>query len=140
VFTSNSGVIAVPTGSTTVTAPEDLEGDIVLAVCAPEVPCRVVADELFAELGIAPEIDTEEENVAAVLTKLEADEVDAGVVYVTDDIASDDIEAIDIGAVVVTTEYPIVAVSDDEAAQAFVDFVTGPEGQSFLTETGFVAP
>ncbi|MET0881190.1 MAG: extracellular solute-binding protein, partial [Acidimicrobiales bacterium] len=85
-------------------------------------------------------IDSEEENVAAVVTKLEADEVDAGVVYVTDDIASDDIEAIDIGDVVVTTDYPIVAVSDDEAAQAFVDFVTGPDGQSILTEAGFVAP
>jgi len=140
IFTSNSGVIAVPAGSDTVTAPEDLQGDIVLAVCAPEVPCRVVADEMFAELGIDPEIDSEEENVAAVVTKLEADEVDAGVVYVTDDIASDDIEAIDIGAVVVTTEYPIVAVSDDEAAEAFVDFVSGPEGQSLLTEAGFVAP
>ena len=127
-FASNSGVIAVPAGSDTVTTPEDLEGDIVLAVCAPEVPCRVVADEMFTELGIDPEIDSEEENVAAVVTKLEADE------------ASDDIEAIDIGDVVVTTDYPIVAVSDDEAAQAFVDFVTGPEGQSILTEAGFVAP
>lgn len=140
IFTSNSGVIAVPTGSDTVTTPEDLEGDILLAVCAPEVPCRVVAAEMFAELGIDPEIDSEEENVAAVLTKLEADEVDAGVVYVTDDIASDAIEAIDIGDVVVTTDYPIVAVSDDEAAQAFVDFVTGPEGQAILTDAGFVAP
>jgi molybdate transport system substrate-binding protein len=140
IFTSNSGVIAVPAGSDTVTSPEDLEGDVVLAVCAPEVPCRVVADEMFTALGIDPEIDSEEENVAAVVTKLEADEVDAGVVYVTDEIASDDIEAIDIGDVVVTTDYPIVAVSEDEAAQAFVDFVTGPEGQSFLTEAGFVAP
>ncbi len=139
IFTSNSGVIAVPAGSDTVTTPEDLEGDIVLAVCAPEVPCRVVADEMFTELGIDPEIDSEEENVAAVVTKLEADEVDAGVVYVTDDIASDDIEAIDIGDVVVTTDYPIVAVSDDEAAQAFVDFVTGPDGQAILTDAGFVA-
>jgi molybdate transport system substrate-binding protein len=100
----------------------------------------VVADEMFTELGIDQEIDSEEENVAAVVTKLEADEVDAGVVYVTDDIASDDIEAIDIGDVVVTTDYPIVAVSDDEAAQAFVDFVTGPEGQAILTDAGFVAP
>ncbi len=140
IFTSNSGVIAVPAGSTTVTTPEDLEGDVVLAVCAPEVPCRVVADQMFEELGIEPEVDTEEENVAAVLTKLEADEVDAGVIYTTDDIASDDVEAIDIGDVVVTTDYPIVAVSDDEAAQAFVDFVTGDEGQAILTDVGFVAP
>ncbi len=140
IFTSNSGVIAVPTGSDAVTMPEDLEGHITLAVCAPEVPCRVVADQMFEELGIEPEIDTEEENVAAVLTKLEAGEVDAGVVYVTDDLASDDVEAIDIGDVVVTTDYPIVAVSDAEAAQAFVDFVTGEEGQAILADAGFVSP
>ena len=140
VFTSNRGVIAVPTGSDTVTTPEDLEGDVVLAVCAPEVPCRVVADELFAELGIDPEIDSEEENVAAVLTKLEADEVDAGVVYATDDLASEAIEAIDIGDVVVSTDYPIAVVSDDDGARAFVDFVTGPDGQAILAEAGFLAP
>ena len=63
-----------------------------------------------------------------MLTKLEAGEVDAGVVYVTDDLASDAVEAIDIGDVVFTTAYPIVAVTDDEAAQSFVDFVTGPGG------------
>ena len=113
VFTSNSGVIAVPAGSEVVSTPDDLEGDVTLAVCAPEVPCRIVADQMFAALGIEPEIDSEEENVAAVLTKLEADEVDAGVIYTTDDLASDGVEAIDIGDVVVTTLYPIVNVSGD---------------------------
>ena len=140
VFTSNSGVIAVPAGSDAVATPEDLEGDVTLAVCAPEVPCRVVADEIFGELGIDPEIATEEENVAAVVTKLEAGEVDAGVVYVTDDLGSDGIEAIDIGDVVVTSDYPIAAVTDGEAAQAWVDFVLGDEGQRLLADAGFVAP
>ena len=140
VFTTNRGVIAVPVDTDTVSTSEDLEGDILLAVCAPEVPCRVVADQIFVDLGIEPEIDSEEENVGAVLTKLEAGEVDAGVVYATDDLASDAIEAIEIGDVVVTTAYPIVAVTDDEAAQAFVDFVTGPEGQAILTDGGFMAP
>jgi molybdate transport system substrate-binding protein len=139
VFTSNSGVIAVPTGSDTVTAPEDLEGDVLLALCAEGVPCRVVADEMFAELGIDPEVDSEEENVSAVVTKLEAGEVDAGVVYVTDDLASDAIEAIDIGDVVVTTDYPIATVTDSEGAQAFVDFVLSDEGQQILVDNGFVA-
>ena len=139
VFTTNTGVLAVPTGSEAVITPEDLEGDVTLAVCAPEVPCRVVADELFDQLGIDPEVDTEEENVAAVVAKLEADEVDAGVVYATDDQASEAIHAIDIGDVVVSTDYPIVAVSDDEAAQDFVDFVTGDEGQAILSEAGFAS-
>jgi molybdate transport system substrate-binding protein len=140
VFTSNSGVIAVPAGSDAVTTPEDLEGDITLALCAEGVPCRVVADEMFAELGIDPEVDSEEENVSAVVTKLEAGEVDAGVIYVTDDLASDDIDAIDIGDVVVTTDYPIATVTDSEGAQAFVDFVLSDEGQQILTDAGFVAP
>jgi molybdate transport system substrate-binding protein len=100
----------------------------------------VVADELFSELGVDPEVDSEEENVSAVVTKLEAGEVDAGVVYVTDDLASDDIEAIDIGDVVVTTDYPIATVTDSEGAQAFVNFVLSDEGQSILEENGFVAP
>lgn len=141
VFTSNSGVIAVPADSDAVTAPEDLEGgDATLAVCAEGVPCRIVADEMFAELGIEPEIASEEENVSAVVTKLEAGEVDAGVVYVTDDLASDAIEAIDIGDVVVVTDYPIATVTDSEGAQAFVDFVLGDEGQQILADAGFVAP
>jgi molybdate transport system substrate-binding protein len=140
VFTGNSGVIAVPAGSDAVATPEDLEGDVTLALCAEGVPCRVVADEMFAELGIDPEVDTEEENVAAVVTKLEADEVDAGVVYVTDDLASDAIDAVDIGDVVVTTAYPIATVTDSEGARAFVDFVLGDEGQRFLTDAGFVQP
>jgi molybdate transport system substrate-binding protein len=140
IFTANRGVIAVPADSDVVSTPEDLEGDVTLAVCAPEVPCRIVADQLFEELGIEPEIDSEEENVAAVLTKLAADEVDAGVVYTTDDLASDDVEAIDIGDVVVTALYPIVNVSGDDRAQAFVDFVTGDEGQAILSEAGFTAP
>jgi molybdate transport system substrate-binding protein len=139
VVATNRGVIAVPAGSGVVTTPEDLEGDVTLAVCAPEVPCRLVAEQLFDALGIEPEIDTEEENVSAVLTKLEAGEVDAGVVYATDDLASDAIEALDLGEVVVSTDYPVVAVSDDEAAQAFVDFVTGPEGRAILAGAGFTA-
>ncbi len=139
-FVANRGVIAVPNGSDTVRAPEDLEGDVTLAVCAPEVPCRVVADELFARLGIEPEIDTEEDNVAAVLAKLEADEVDAGVVYATDELASSAIDALDIGDAVVSTRYPIVTVSDQRPAQAFVAFVTGDEGQAILAEAGFAAP
>jgi molybdate transport system substrate-binding protein len=140
VFAENRGAIAVPTGAEAIVTPEDLEGDVLLAVCAEDVPCRLVADELFAALGIDPELDTEEENVAAVVTKLEAGEVDAGVVYVTDDLASDAIEAIDLGDVVVSTDYPIVAISDSAASRSFVEFVTGAEGRAILEAAGFVTP
>lgn len=138
-FAANTGVLAHPVGNDTVTAPEDLEDDsIVLAVCAPEVPCGVVARSMFEALGIDPQIDSDEENVGAVLTKLEADEVDAGVIYTTDDLASDAVEAVPLPEdVVITTDYPIAAVEDSDDAAAFVDFVTGSEGQAILGAAGF---
>lgn len=141
VFAENTAAIARPVGNETVTDPEDLEADgVVIAVCAPEVPCGVVARRLFDDLGIDPEIASEEENVGAVLTKLEADEIDAGVIYRTDVLASDAVEAIVLPAAVrVTTAYEIAAVEDSDAADAFVSFVTGPEGQHILGEFGFAA-
>ena len=63
-FAANTGVLARPVGNDTVTTPEDLEDDsVVLAVCAPEVPCGVVARSMFEALGIDPQIDSDEENV-----------------------------------------------------------------------------
>ncbi len=141
-FAANIGVLAHPAGNDTVTTPEDLEDDsVLLAVCAPEVPCGIVARSLFEALGIDPQIDADEENVGAVLTKLEADEIDAGVIYATDDLASDAVAAVPLpDDVVVTTDYPIVAVEDRDAAAAFVAFVTGAEGQAILESAGFLSP
>ena len=142
VFASNTGVLAHPVGNDTVTTPADAADDgVLLAVCAPEVPCGVVARALFAALGIDPRIDSDEENVAAVLTKLEADEIDAGVIYTTDDLASDAVEAVPLpDDVVIATDYPIVAVEPGEAADAFIAFVAGPEGQALLEAAGFLRP
>ena len=122
--------------------PADLEDDgVLLAACTPEVPCGVVARSLFEALGIDPQIDSDEEHVGAVLTKLEADEIDAGVIYATDDLASDAVEAVELpDDVVVTTDYPIVAVEDSDAAEAFVAFVTGADGQAILETAGFLSP
>lgn len=141
-FAANTGVLGHPVGNDTVTAPEDLTDDrVLLAVCAPEVPCGVVARSMFEALGIDPQIDSDEENVGAVLTKLEADEIDAGVIYATDDLASDAVEAVPLPEdVVITTDYPIVAVEDSEAAEAFVAFVTGPDGRAILESAGFLSP
>lgn len=141
-FATNTGVLARPAGNDTVTSPDDLEDDrALLAACAPEVPCGVVAREMFAALGIDPQIDSDEQHVGAVLTKLEADEIDAGVIYATDALASDAVTTVPLPAdVVVTTNYPIAAVEDSEAAAGFVAFVTGPEGQAILASAGFLGP
>jgi molybdate transport system substrate-binding protein len=134
-FAANTPVLAVPTGA----AFDPGFGDLVLAACAPEVPCGIVGRELLQSLGIDEEIDTEEENVAAVVAKLEAGEVDAGLVYRTDDLASDQIESAGEDPSI-TTDYPIAVVDQSEAADEFVAFVLGREGQAILEDAGFLQP
>ena len=63
---------------------------------------------------MTPSIDTNEPDVRSLLTKVEADELDAGIVYVTDvQSAGDAVEGIDIPAEdnVIAT-YPIAALTD----------------------------
>ena len=83
--------------------------------------------------------------VTDVLTKVTTGEADAGLVYVTDATgARDKVDTVEAeGSDEVVNTYPIAvldgAPSPDEA-QAFVDFVTGPEGQAVLQDKGFGTP
>src|SRR5262249_19600049 len=54
------------------------------AVCQPQVPCGVVAAEVFKNAGIAVKPVTLQPDVKSVLTQVETGNVDAGMVYVTD--------------------------------------------------------
>jgi molybdate transport system substrate-binding protein len=101
----------------------------------------VLARQLLTESGIVPAPDTLEPAVRALLTKLEATELDAALVYATDVIDSDQVEGID--TPLITTDYTIATLSDSDepdAAQAFVDFVLSPAGQQILAAHGFITP
>ena len=80
----------------------------------------------------------------SVLTKVAASEADAGLVYATDVVGRDDVEAIvPDGADEVVNHYPIAELSESSnspAAEAFVEFVLSDEGRSILTDFGFGAP
>jgi len=144
-FARNRLEIAVPAGNPgEVTALDDLsDEDLLVGICAPEVPCGALARTVLAEAGVAVRPDTEEPDVRALLTKVVAGELDAGLVYVTDVLAAgDDVEGIAVpgGA---TTEYPIAVVGRSgagDAAGRFVALVLGPEGQRILADAGFEAP
>ena len=88
---------------------------------------------------------SEESSVTDVLGKVTSGEADAGLVYVTDVIAAGDaVEGIEFpeSSDAVNT-YPITVVKASEAAevaQAFVDLVTGSEGQEVLADAGFGTP
>jgi molybdate transport system substrate-binding protein len=96
----------------------------------------------LASAGVTPAIDTNEPDVRALLTKIEAGELDAGIVYVTDVLSTDGaVEGVDIpGEDNVVAEYPISTLAsapNPQAATAFVEFVLSDEGQAILTGYGF---
>jgi len=146
-FVTNQLQIAVPAGNDAgVTGLDDFANpDLLIGLCAEEVPCGEFGREALANAGVTPSIDTNEPDVRSLLTKVEAGDLDAGIVYMTDVLAAGDtVEGIDIPAdenVVAT--YPIATLSDDpnaEVADAFVEFVLSDEGQEILDSYGFDAP
>ncbi|MEV8250961.1 molybdate ABC transporter substrate-binding protein [Microbacterium sp. NPDC076768] len=143
-FASNTLVIAVPAGNPAgVESLGDL-AEVTTVLCAPEVPCGAASEELLSISGVAVDPASIEQNVTAVLTKVAADEADAGLIYATDALRRDDIDVIvpDEAAQVVN-HYPIAALADaanPAAARAFVAFVESDAGQQVLTDFGFGAP
>ena len=146
-FVSNTLELAVPTdnpaGVKTLT---DLENpDLTVAFCAAEVPCGAATVKVLDATGLSITPDTYEQDVKAVLTKVQLGEVDAGLVYKTDVLAAGDtvlgIEFAEASEAV--NLYPIATLTDSqnaEAADAFVAWVLSPEGQDLLQTWGFGAP
>lgn len=144
IFAVNALALVVPAGNPGgVTGLESVADEsLLVGVCAPAVPCGRFAAELFDRAGVTPRPDTTEPDVRALLTKVAEDELDLGVVYVTDAVAAGpDVERIDIVAGVnVEARYPIAALSDSESAAEFVAFVQSEAGQAILARQGFEAP
>lgn len=144
VFATNTLQIAVPPGNPGgVTGLEDLErSELVVALCAPEVPCGAASEALLQNAGVTAKPDTLEQDVRAAMTKVELGEVDAALVYTTDVLrAGDAAEGIDaVGAESVVNSYPIAVLRDARsptAARAFVDFVLSARAATILKEAGF---
>lgn len=143
-FAGNTLVIAVPEGNPGgVRTLADL-ARVTTVLCAPEVPCGAASTTLLSNAGVTVSPASSEQNVTAVLTKVAAAEADAGLVYATDVVGRDDVEAIvPEGADTVVNRYPIAALTDapnSDAASAFVAFVLSDEGQRILADAGFRAP
>jgi molybdate transport system substrate-binding protein len=146
-FATNTLEIAVPVDNPGgVTGLADFaNSDLAIALCAVEVPCGAAAARALDAAGIVASVDTYEQDVKAVLTKVEVGEVDAGLVYRTDVLAA--------GAKVTGIEFPeaagaiakypiaaLTASANPDAAAAFVAFVLSDAGQNFMKRAGFGAP
>lgn len=146
-FASNVLEIAVPAGNPgEIQGIDDFsKGDLTLAVCAPEVPCGAASALLLEKAGVEPSIDTFEPDVKSVLTKIELDEVDAGLIYHSDVLAAgDSIESFEVPeAELAINTYPIALLAGGDnptGGKAFIDLVLSRTGQAELGKAGFRRP
>lgn len=145
VFATNRAVIVVEPGNPLgIAGLGDLtDPDLVVVVCAPEVPCGSYASQIFDDAGVDVQPDSLEANVSAVVTKVALGEADAGIAYVTDVMAADgDVDGVAIpDDVNVVAEYPLAVTTDAASgADEFVDFVLGAAGRQILVDHGFSVP
>lgn len=144
---SNLLQIAVPAGNPAgVTGLADFaREDLLIGLCAEGVPCGDFGRQALRNVGVAAVVDTNEPDVRALLVKIEAGELDAGIVYVTDVLAAGEhVEGVDIPANLnVVATYPIAALTNaphPEGADAFVRFALSDEARPILDRHGFLLP
>ncbi len=116
-----------------------------------DVPITRYATELVANLAAQPDappgfadayaanVVSREDNVRAILAKVEVGEADAAIVYETDARLSPDVTEIDVpdGAQVVT-EYAVATLADaSPEAEGFVAWLLDDEAQAILASHGF---
>jgi molybdate transport system substrate-binding protein len=146
-FASNELTVVAPAvNQAGVASLADLERpDVLTAICAPDVPCGAATATLLQENDVAFTAATLDPDVKSVLARVITDEVDAGIVYVTDARgAAGDVTTIPIPAGSnVSTDYQVAVVADGaraELADEFVALVSGDAGRDTLVDLGFVAP
>ena len=157
-FAGNKLTIVVPTDNKAgIKTPADLARSGVKVIAAgDEVPITKYATQLVANLAkeagypadfaaaYAANTVSKEDNVKAVVAKVELGEGDAGIVYVTDAKASTKVKTVDVpdSANVPATYAGVVvkAARDAAAAKAFLDWFAGPGGQAILSSFGFLPP
>ncbi len=157
-FAKNLPVIVVPADNKAgIATPKDLsKSGVKLVLAAPEVPIGNYARQIIDKLAATPDygatykdaalknLVSNEQNVRAVLTKIELGEADAGIVYKTDALVSKEkVKTVVIpDATNVIAVYPlgvVKATKNKDAAAAFIKFVAGAQGQAALKAAGFDA-
>lgn len=111
------------------------------ARCVSSAPCGALAETALARRASQAEPVTEEVDVKAVLARVVAGEVDAGLVYRTDALAAGDaVETVETDDAAPSTTYEISSLGDSATATEFIRLVLGDAGQAVLRDAGFEAP
>lgn len=116
-----------------------------IVVCAQVVPCGAAAQQVFTAAGLSASIDSYEQDVKGVLTKVSTGEADAGLVYRTDvKAAGERVVGISFPeSADAINDYPIAVLSEarnPSAAAAWVAFLAGDTAKAALQEAGFRTP
>jgi molybdate transport system substrate-binding protein len=157
-FAGNLLTVIVPMANPAgIQTPADLAKPGIKVIAAGDtVPITKYATQLVANLAKQPgypadfaarytaNVVSKEENVAAVVAKIELGEGDAGIVYVTDAKTSTKVTTVAVpDAANVPATYGGVVVKaspNPAAAQAFLAWLAGPDGQAILASFGFLPP
>ncbi|MEP6774894.1 MAG: molybdate ABC transporter substrate-binding protein [Chloroflexota bacterium] len=134
-----------------------------LSLADPGVPVGQYSEQVLDKLAADPDYGSDfkqktlanvvsrEDNVRQVLTRVQLDQVDAGIVYTTDALAANSASAgpvQPVKTVEIPTQYNVIAVyyiapvkgaSHPNAARAWMTYVLSADGQAFLAKYGFVA-
>jgi molybdate transport system substrate-binding protein len=155
-FAGNLLTVIVPAGNPAgIETPADLAKSGVKVIAAGDsVPITKYAGQLVANLAKQPgypadfaakyaaNIVSKQDDVAAVVSQIELGEGDAAIVYVTDARTSTKVTTVTVPAAAnVPATYAGVVVkasADVAAAQAFLTWLAGPEGQAILASFGFL--
>ncbi|MGH2466136.1 MAG: molybdate ABC transporter substrate-binding protein, partial [Candidatus Limnocylindrales bacterium] len=158
IFATNHLTIIVPAANPAgIQTPLDLvKPGLKIVAAGPSVPITRYATEVIANLARQPgypadfraryeaNVVSREDDVSAVVAKVGLGEGDAGIVYLTDARTSKDVGTVAVpDAANVPATYGAVVVKASPhgtAAQAFLNWLTGPAGQAILASFGFLPP
>ena len=145
-FARNQLVIVVPSGN-----PDGIKGvaDLadprpVIALCARELPCGRLTEQLLRRTGTRASADSSEAGGSpAVVSKVATGDVDAGLAFSTDvSAAAGKVEAVTLPVDQrVSVEIPLATLSGaSQRAKDFVAFLGSEEGLRIIERFGFLRP
>lgn len=153
VFLTNQLIVILPKDNPAgIASLEDLrKPGLKLVLAAEEVPAgryaRQILENLNAQFGadykdkVLANVVSNEDNIRQAVTKVQLGEADASIVYISDAVATPDLQKIEIPTEVnVLAEYPIAALAqskNSELAEEFIAFVLSVDGQAILEKWGF---
>jgi molybdate transport system substrate-binding protein len=158
IFASNKLTIIVPNDNPAgIESPADLaRAGVDIIAAGDEVPITRYANQLVDNLAkvagypagfasaYAANVVSREENVKAIVAKIELGQGDAGIVYATDAAASTNVATVDVppdaNAAAMYGGVFVKASKHEADARAFLSWLAGPSGQAILGELGFLPP